>query len=151
MNHLTNLYKHQCEQLEEQIYNMKKMLSEAQGTRDPTVIYKPRKSEDIEHVQSTPTPLNPYWETPPSPPGTIKPVMPVVPVPYTTPVPQNIPGYFPPISPLFDINRNPLTPKPQPKPTRKPVDVTPGNINVVDSAIEYLQQGLQTFDPEYTR
>jgi len=123
------------------------MLSEAQGTRPPSVIYKPKKSEDIEHVQSTTPPSNPYWETPPSPPGTIKPPMPVVPVPYTTPVPQNIPGYFPPISPLFDINHNPLTPRPQPKPTRKPVDVTPGNINVVDSAIEYLQQGLQTFGP----
>jgi hypothetical protein len=38
MNHLTNLYKHKCEQLQEQINNMKRMLSEAQGTQDPTVI-----------------------------------------------------------------------------------------------------------------
>jgi hypothetical protein len=29
MNHLTNLYKHKCEQLQEQINNMKRMLSEA--------------------------------------------------------------------------------------------------------------------------
>jgi hypothetical protein len=29
MNHLTNLYKHKCEQLQEQINNIKKMLSEA--------------------------------------------------------------------------------------------------------------------------
>ena len=30
MNHLTNLYKHKCEQLQEQINNMKKMLNEMQ-------------------------------------------------------------------------------------------------------------------------
>jgi hypothetical protein len=149
MNHLTNLYKHKCEQLEEQIYNMKKMLSEAQGTRDPTVIYKPRKSENIENVQSTTPPSNPYWETPPSPPGTIKPPMPVVPVPYTSPVPQNIPGYFPPISPYREIDRNPVRPQPKPKPTTPRLPTTPSG--VVDSAIEYLQQGLQTFGPEYVR
>lgn len=30
MNHLTNVYKHKCEQLQEQINNMKKMLNEMQ-------------------------------------------------------------------------------------------------------------------------
>jgi len=29
MNHLTNLYKHKCEQLQEQLYNLTKMLNEA--------------------------------------------------------------------------------------------------------------------------
>ena len=39
MNHLTNVYKHKCEQLQEQIKNITKMLNEAEGTADPTVLY----------------------------------------------------------------------------------------------------------------
>jgi len=31
MNHLTNVYKHKCEQLQEQLNNLTKMLNEAQG------------------------------------------------------------------------------------------------------------------------
>jgi hypothetical protein len=34
MNHLTNLYKHKCEQLQEQINNIKKMLSEVNAPPD---------------------------------------------------------------------------------------------------------------------
>ena len=35
MNHLTNLYKHKCEQLQEQINNIKKMLSESDTNPAP--------------------------------------------------------------------------------------------------------------------
>ena len=40
MNHLTNLYKHKCEQLQEQIYRLTRMLNEAEGAVDPTVIQR---------------------------------------------------------------------------------------------------------------
>ena len=36
MNHLTNLYKHKCEQLQEQINNLKRMLNEAEDRTPPT-------------------------------------------------------------------------------------------------------------------
>lgn len=146
MNHLTNLYKHKCEQLEEQIYNMKKMLSEAQGTRDPTVIRKPKKDWDIEHVQPANAPLNPTQGQPNTP---VKPQTPRSPFIPPSAVPMDVPGYYPPIpaSPQ-PADRDPFF-KPKPKPKFIPVDLAP--VKVVDSAIEYLQQGLQTFGPDYTR
>ena len=156
MNHLTNLYKHQCEQLEEQIYNMKKMLSEAQGTRDPTVIRKPKKDWDIEHVQPANAPLNPTQGQPNTP---VKPQTPRSPFIPPSAVPMGVPGYYPPIpaspqpadrDPFF--KPQPTNPKPMPKPTvyNNPLYNGAGP-KPIDSAIEYLQQGLQTFGPEYNR
>tara|TARA_R110000868_G_scaffold75368_1_gene217505 strand:- start:550 stop:933 length:384 start_codon:yes stop_codon:yes gene_type:complete len=127
MNHLTNLYKHKCEQLEEQIYNMKKILTEAQGTRDPTVIRKPKSNDYMDRFNKYPsTPVTPQQ---PLPDYINNPAL----IPIPTGIPQSTYPY-------------PTPPQPNNKPMPKPMVHSP-----VDSAIDYLQQGLQTFGPEYTR
>ena len=78
MNHLTNLYKHQCEQLEEQIYNMKKMLYEAEpppfyvngdipAGYPGTTIYGPPSPNPFGLEWIEPNPPRPI--APPAPPG----------------------------------------------------------------------------------
>ena len=41
MNHLTNLYKHKCEQLQEQINNLTRMLNEADASANPMASANP--------------------------------------------------------------------------------------------------------------
>lgn len=128
MDHLTNLYKHKCEQLEEQIYNMKKMLSEAQGTRDPTVI---RRAKSDQFMYGTPAPGKPKPYNPQQ--G----MQDYINNPSLIPIPTGIPQ---------SITPPPKPPQHHNKPMPKPMVHSP-----VDSAIDYLQQGLQTFGPEYVR
>jgi hypothetical protein len=71
MNHLTNLYKNKCEQLQEQIYRLTRMLNEADtistgsptsGTVPPSGIDPSMFDRDIQ-----PAPTKPYTPTKPVP------------------------------------------------------------------------------------
>jgi hypothetical protein len=67
MNHLTNLYKHKCEQLQEQINNLTKMLSESDAIPQNPPGYAPPFQTPDGHYQS-PYPLRPpVYVAPPAP------------------------------------------------------------------------------------
>jgi len=56
MNHLTNLYKHKCEQLQEQINNLTKMLNEANApTPLPQIDSGDQKQDSAMQMTSTQT------------------------------------------------------------------------------------------------
>ena len=60
MNHLTNVYKHKCEQLQEQIYYLTKILNEVQGNAVPDVFYQDQMSP--EDVAEFGRPPDPVWQ-----------------------------------------------------------------------------------------
>jgi len=94
MNHLTNLYKHKCEQLQEQINNLKRMLNESVPTNPPGFL-QPYIGPDGQHYVS-PSPQN---------------------------APEYLPGYGPGIKPTPELPpyRQPKgTPKPAPQGTNPP-------------------------------
>ena len=63
MNHLTNLYKHKCEQLQEQIYRLTRMLNEADAS-GPGEFQVPNQPQDAP-FQVAPLPGEPghAWPT----------------------------------------------------------------------------------------
>ena len=64
MDHLTNLYKHKCEQLQEQINNIKRMLNEAEA---PPIIISPNIANPwIPNIE--PNPFGVEWVGGPKPP-----------------------------------------------------------------------------------
>jgi hypothetical protein len=75
MNHLTNLYKHKCEQLQEQINNIKRMLNEAEAPGPvqfppewhPPLLAPQDFQVPLERPQSTPT--KPDWDGTTRPPS----------------------------------------------------------------------------------
>ena len=67
MNHLTNLYKHKCEQLQEQINNIKRMLNEAEA---PPIIISPNIANPwIPNIEPNPFGLEWVGGPKPTPPS----------------------------------------------------------------------------------
>ena len=68
MNHLTNLYKHKCEQLQEQINNIKRMLNEAEAppVNDPDYP-QPKQLPDGRWYTPIPSDFDPQIPNPTGP------------------------------------------------------------------------------------
>jgi hypothetical protein len=70
MNHITNLYKHKCEQLQEQIYHLTKMLNEADApgpTQFSPEWHPPLLAPADFQVHQEPPPSGPNYNFPPPP------------------------------------------------------------------------------------
>jgi len=93
MNHLTNLYKHKCEQLQEQINNLKKMLNESDMAPQNPPGYAPPFQTPSGQYQS-PSPQSPIFPGIPAKPHTTKPTYPPSSAPPTSkpaPIGKNTP------------------------------------------------------------
>jgi hypothetical protein len=96
MDHLTNLYKHKCEQLQEQINNIKKMLNESDmAPQNPYGYPSPYQTQDGQ------------WQSP------------VLPYPENYP-PQPAPTPVPPTKPAPPFRNPKGTPRPAPQGTNPP-------------------------------